>query len=81
MPPNVPALSASVSDVNHLGTFFVEHGGRMAKAAVDFLGWKMKDHMEKTRLFCADSASNQTKFVSPLQSEGWTIRTKNNMCL
>jgi hypothetical protein len=85
MPPNVPVLSASLGDVNHFGTFFVDHAGRYGSAAVSYLQWKLRDEKKHSRYFCNDEAatSNATEtkaWTSPLASEGWTVRTKNKMC-
>jgi len=86
MPSNVPVLSASLPDVNTFGTLFVEHAGRMGKAAVEFLDWKVKGDKTKAGLFCSQDVggkgpNTQSKaWVSPLQADGWAIRTKNRMC-
>jgi hypothetical protein len=85
-PSNVPILSASLRDAGTLGTLFVDHAGRMGKAAVDFLDWKVKGNKSKAALFCNEESESkepnaQSKaWVSPLQAEGWTIKTKNRMC-
>jgi hypothetical protein len=85
VPSQVPALFASLKDVGHLGTFFVLGGGRMAKAAVDLMDWKLRGDASKRALFCpvgASGAGNATaKAGSPaLDADGWTLASKNGFC-
>lgn len=71
VPAPVPALFASLKDVGHLGTFFVRGGGRMAKAAVDLMDWKLRGDVSKKAQFCGTPAMN---------ADGWSLASKNGFC-
>jgi hypothetical protein len=71
VPTTVPALFASLKDVGHLGTFFVHGGGRMAKATVDLMNWKLRGDASKKAQFCGTPALN---------ADGWSLASKNGFC-
>jgi len=89
MPKQVPVLFASLKGVSHLGTFFVDKGGKQASAAVDFLEWKTRGDEKKRALFCPQATNSSTQAsnkagtivsASRLKDEGWSISSKNGMC-
>jgi hypothetical protein len=82
MPASIPALFASLKQTSHLGTFFVEGGGKEADAAVAFLDWKTRGDESKRALFCPAEGKGSSKMTasSQLAEDGWKISTKNGMC-
>ncbi len=60
MPSNVPVLSASLGDVSHFGTFFVDHAGRYGSAAVNYLQWKVRGQKQHSRYFCSEEQPGRT---------------------
>jgi Chlorophyllase enzyme len=71
LPDSVPALLADV-DVGHIGTYYQMGGGRLGRAGVDFLRWKLKGEESLKPLFCSSE--------STMVKDGWTIKSKNGMC-
>jgi hypothetical protein len=79
MPNNIPVLFASLLNSSHLGTLFVQQGGKEAVAATAFLDWKAKGDQTKKYWFCPQPSGPST-MVSPLIKDGWEISSKNGMC-
>jgi hypothetical protein len=83
MPNKIPALFASLKDTSHLGTFFIEGGGKEADAAAAFLDWKTRGDESKKALFCPPAggqSSSKAATSAQMAEEGWKISTKNGMC-
>jgi len=69
LPPNVPALLASINS-GHMGTYFQTDGGTYGKAAVAWFNWQFKNDAAGKALFLNPGASALTK-------DGWTIKSRN----
>jgi hypothetical protein len=47
----VPVLKSNV-DVGHLGSYYVQAGGKMGKAAVAYYSWKLRGEDKYKSYFC-----------------------------
>jgi len=68
LPPNIPALVASINS-GHMGTYFQANGGTYGKAAVAWFNWQFKNDSAGKALFLSPG--------SALTKDGWTIKSRN----
>jgi len=68
LPPNIPALVASINS-GHMGTYFQANGGTYGKAAVAWFNWQFKNDSAGKALFLSPG--------SALTTDGWTIKSRN----